>query len=280
MIRVCRFSCLLATSLLLLGSELSAQAKQEALQPLVVENGQDPVTISLMSGEYSIYPSYVECSRLLETEGETPPRYQLNLDYRTRPMTKIEAFGASLSEVNVLLQLAGFGYQMIGAKNINGWTKGSFDNVARGFTITPQWDTDNFFMNYVGHPYMGSTFYLIARNRGLGIFGSWLVSTCGSLLWEYFYESFYEIPSATDLLVTSNVGLVIGELSWQAKQALIRSNEIERRRWKEILIFAVDPWNKVSSWINVGQMWDVNRAGVNPYNSPMPFPYMADHREE
>jgi hypothetical protein len=280
MIRACLSSCLFVTALFLLESTPSAQAKQEALHASVEGRGKDPATISLMRGKYPVLPSYVECIRQLEKQGKTLPPYQLNLDYIGKSATKIEAFGASLSEVNVLLQFAGFGYQMIGAENINGWTNGSFDNVARGFTTSPQFDTDNFFMNYIGHPYMGSTFYLIARNRGLGIFGSWLVSTCGSLLWEYFYEAFYEIPSATDLLVTSNVGTVIGELSWQAKQALVRSNAIERRRWKEVLIFAVDPWNTVSGWLNVGPMWAIDRASINPYNSPIPFPYLADRREE
>jgi len=81
MIRACRFSCLLATSLLLLGSTHSAQATQQALQTIVGGNGQDPVTISLRSGEYSIFPSYVECFRLLETKGQTPRLHELNLDY-------------------------------------------------------------------------------------------------------------------------------------------------------------------------------------------------------
>jgi hypothetical protein len=266
--------------LFLLTPAISAQGQQEVLQHSPLEKGKDPITISLMRSGSSILPSYAECISQLENQKGTIYPYQLHLEYGDVQASKIEVFGASLSEVNVLLQFAGFGYHMIGAENINGWTEGSFENVFTAFTTTPQWDSDGVFMNYIGHPYMGSTFYLIARNRGLGILGSWLVSTCGSLLWEYYYEAFYEIPSATDLLITSNVGLLIGELSWQAKKLLMESNQIERSLWKEVLIVVVDPWNTVSDWLNVGQLWAIDRAQINPYNSQIPLPYITQNWED
>jgi len=171
----------------------------------------------------------------------------------------MDSLGAALSEVNVLLQLAGFGYQMIGAENINGWIEGSFDNVGRAVTLAPQWDTDGIFMNYIVHPDMGATFYLIARNQGVGILGSWLASTLGSLFWEYYYEAFYEIPAANDLLVTSNVGSLIGELSWQGKSHLLKSNRIDPRACKEVRIVLVDPWNVVE-----GTRWCAVRKRGRP----------------
>ncbi len=273
-------SSFFVTALLLLASTHSARANQEV--PLLSPEGMGnkPRTISLLSSSYSLVPSYGACISQLEKQRGIIYPHQINLIYRDMQVNKFEAFGASMSQVNVLLQFAGFGYHLIGAENINGWTHGSFENVSRAFGITPQWDTDGIFMNYIGHPYMGSTFYLIARNRGLGIFTSWLVSTCGSLLWEYYYEAFYEVPSATDLLITSNVGSLIGELSWQAKQLLLESNRTERRTWKEVLIVVVDPWNQVSSWFNVGQLWANDRAYINPYNSQIDLPYLTQSWED
>ena len=211
-----------------------------------------------------------ERAALLENERRT---YYLPTGYVTYEellSSKTNAFYSALSEINILLQFAGAGYHFVGPENINGWSPGSFDNISRGLSTTPQWDSDNFLINYAGHPYAGSVFYLIARNRGLGILGSWLVSTCGSFLWEYYYEAFYEVPSANDLLFTSNVGSLIGELSWQLKKILVKSNKAKPTRCKDVLIFVADPWDAVVKKLNLGPLWSASRNPINPYNTTIP----------
>ena len=200
--------------------------------------------------------------------------------YEELLLSKSNAFFSALSEINLLLQFASAGYHSMGPENINGWSPGSFDNFSRGLSTSPQWDSDNFFINYVGHPYAGSCFYLIGRNRGLGIFGSWLVSTCGSVLWEYFYESFYEVPSANDLLFTSNVGFLIGEVSWQLKKILVKSNRTKPTFYKGALIFVTDPWNVVAEKLNLGPLWSTSRSHINPYASQIPRSYLTQRWEE
>ncbi|MEW6444293.1 MAG: DUF3943 domain-containing protein [bacterium] len=181
------------------------------------------------------------------------------------PLWKSDSFFSALSEIDALLQLAGAGYHFMGPENINGWSEGSYAHIREALHSKPEWDTDNFFLNYVGHPYAGSCFYLMGRNRGLGIFGSWLVSTCGSVLWEYVYEGLYETPSANDLITTSNVGFLIGEISWQAKKVLVKSDRTREALWKKALIFVVDPWDLISRTLHFGPLWAADRFQMNPF---------------
>ena len=87
-------------------------------------------------------------------------------------------------------------------------TDGWVDNV----TTKPVWDEDDLGTNYLGHPMSGAIYYAMARNDGLNIFESALYTTVMStFLWEYGYESFAEIPSIQDLVVTPLFGAILGE---------------------------------------------------------------------
>jgi len=67
---------------------------------------------------------------------------------------------------------------------------------------------------------MGSESYLRGRESGYGGFGSFLFSKAMSLTWEYLMESWTERPSINDMLVTSTVGSLIGEVRHQAKMRM------------------------------------------------------------
>jgi hypothetical protein len=149
--------CLSIMALFLIVSAPPVQAQDDPLQGSHDGWDQNIATISLMTGVDPLLPTYTECIRQGDQTGGVYNPYLLQLESLELHPGKFESFGTSMSEVNVLLQFAGFGYHLIGAENINGWTEGSFDNVARAFAMTPQWDTDGIFMNYIGHPYMGST---------------------------------------------------------------------------------------------------------------------------
>ena len=45
----------------------------------------------------------------------------------------------------------------------------------------PVWDKDKFWINYIAHPYFGATYYIRARERGFGEFGSFSYSFSFSL---------------------------------------------------------------------------------------------------
>ena len=83
-----------------------------------------------------------------------------------------------------------------------------FENVS----TTPVWDNDDWSINYIGHPVSGAFYYTMARNDGMSIGESAAFSALMStFFWEYGYESFAEIPSIQDIIITPLFGSILGE---------------------------------------------------------------------
>lgn len=95
-----------------------------------------------------------------------------------------------------------------------------YSNFRKAFTMPPVFDDDAFWINYISHPVMGSESYLRARESNYGWFGSFLFSTGMSLTWEYLIESWTERPSINDMMVTSTIGSLIGELRYWGKSKM------------------------------------------------------------
>ena len=104
--------------------------------------------------------------------------------------------------------------------DISGWNKPNFFGLKRTFTSGPSFDYDHYYFNYLAHPYDGSEFYLVARNRDCNWWQSLLYAAAVSSAFEFVIESAYEGASWQDLWITPVSGAVIGELRWQAKKAL------------------------------------------------------------
>ena len=84
----------------------------------------------------------------------------------------------------------------------------------------PREDDDGALFNLVLHPLWGSETYLRARQADLGVAGSFAFSMGASTVWEYFIESWTEHPSTQDLINTTGIGWIIGEMRYQALRAL------------------------------------------------------------
>ena len=95
-------------------------------------------------------------------------------------------------------------------------SKGSADAKNNIFTRwwnnvqNPHWDHDSAAINYIGHPYFGSTYYVRARERGFGEFDSFIYSALASAMYEFGVEALFERPSYQDLIVTPVGGALIG----------------------------------------------------------------------
>jgi hypothetical protein len=96
-------------------------------------------------------------------------------------------------------------------------------NLHRAWTTPPVWDKDPWRVNYLGHPYAGSYYYNMLRTQGASPRAAFLYSTGQSLLWEFVIEAVSEQPSIQDLLVTSNIGSVLGEMSHRATTRMSRN---------------------------------------------------------
>ena len=116
--------------------------------------------------------------------------------------------------------------------------KFSADHFADAWTDPPEWDGDGHIANYLLHPIMGAEAYLTARNREFSPMQSFLFATGVSFAWEYLFEAWVEQPSIQDLLVTSPLGAIQGELRFQMKRGLARW---EPSFGRNALIILLDP---------------------------------------
>jgi hypothetical protein len=86
----------------------------------------------------------------------------------------------------------------------------------------PQWDTDHWSVNYLGHPYFGAIAYIRARERRFGALGGLGYAAVLSGLYEYGIEALFERPSYQDLLVTPVGGLLLGAVLFEPIREHIR----------------------------------------------------------
>jgi hypothetical protein len=104
----------------------------------------------------------------------------------------------------------------------------------------PQWDTDHWSLNYLGHPYFGAIAYIRARERGFGALGGFGYAALLSGLYEYGIEALFERPSYQDLLLTPVGGLLLGALLFDPIREHIRRKSA--RHWYDHVTLALtDP---------------------------------------
>jgi hypothetical protein len=140
-------------------------------------------------------------------------------------------------------QVIGMAWLLSLDREATGFEHPSINNVARAFTRAPVWDEDRWYTNYLGHPLWGSETYLATRRNGYGRFEAFLFSTANSIAWEYAIEGWAEQPSIQDLLVTSTVGSILGELRYAALISLNGRNTAAAR----VLVHLADPLRSVSN---------------------------------
>lgn len=122
----------------------------------------------------------------------------------------------------------------------------SAENFADAWTLPPVWDTDGIIANFVLHPIMGAEAYLSVRNRDYGPIESFLFATGVSVGWEYLFEAWVERPSAQDLLITSPIGSLQGELRFQMRRRIARWSPSAGRN---ALLILVDPVEALHRYI-------------------------------
>lgn len=74
----------------------------------------------------------------------------------------------------------------------------------------PQVDSDDFYLNYVIHPYWGASYFVRARERGYSNWESFWYSALLSAMFEFGAEALAEEPSYQDLVFTPALGSLVG----------------------------------------------------------------------
>ena len=107
------------------------------------------------------------------------------------------------------------------------FTNWSLDSARYTFkeawTKPPVFDHDSWVFNYAAHPYSGAFMYNTMRSQGAKPLPSYLFATGQSLIWEFMIESWVERPSIQDLIITSNLGSLLGEAIHRATLRMKRN---------------------------------------------------------
>lgn len=86
----------------------------------------------------------------------------------------------------------------------------------------PVVDQDDWMINYLGHPYSGAAYYVVARQTGFGQMASFgFAAVMSTFYWEYGFEAFAEKPSIQDLILTPTIGSLLGEQMYQLHEYIL-----------------------------------------------------------
>lgn len=122
-----------------------------------------------------------------------------------------------------------------------------WDNVSGG----PVMDKDDFFLNYIAHPYVGALYYMGARSAGADAFDSFLYSfALSTFFWECGIEAFAEKPSIQDIIVTPVGGAIIGEGFYLSKRHIIENDYMlwDSKFLGKTAIWLMDPITEFSDY--------------------------------
>jgi hypothetical protein len=103
-----------------------------------------------------------------------------------------------------------------------------------------EWDADRFGINFIGHPFTGSTYFNIGRSNGYSYWGSLPFAIEGSVIWEYFGEN--TRPSYNDIINTPITGMFLGEIFYRLSSNILDDRTRGGERvLREILAGILDP---------------------------------------
>ncbi|MCI0669411.1 MAG: DUF3943 domain-containing protein, partial [Myxococcaceae bacterium] len=141
---------------------------------------------------------------LIPGTGLTPPstpRPRVNFTLHNErswliPLVEVPALNLAILSFNIIVLKAD-------------WARVSPDSI--GANLRSPWviDSDDAWVNFVGHPYHGTLAYNAARSNGLTFWESAAFPLVSSTLWELAGET--EQPSLNDTLLTAASGIFLGE---------------------------------------------------------------------
>jgi hypothetical protein len=101
-------------------------------------------------------------------------------------------------------QVAAIGILYAMPESVTGWTDEQKHNYSLSVwwdnVTSPSCDSDDFFINYVTHPYWGAAYYMRAHERGYDRKAAFWYSVLLSTTYEFGVEALFEEPSIQDLV--------------------------------------------------------------------------------
>ncbi len=204
--------------------------------------------IQLYKNKQLLKPQYI----LLDYQTDYNPK-NININkHLTEPERKL-AEGTLYTQI---LMIGSVGIIYLLPESVSKWDRNELKekslgerwkyNVKKG----PVWDKDSFVVNYVGHSISGAWYYTMARNYGISKEGSFLYTVfLSTVVWEYGYESFAEIPSWQDLISTPVLGLFFGEYFYNLEKKIDKNEGkvLNSRTLGNISYFLLNPIGSISN---------------------------------
>jgi len=166
------------------------------------------------------------------------------------------------------------GLLYIAPESVSGWT----DEQKEGYDLSywwdnvthPQMDSDDFYINYILHPYWGAAYYVRARERGYDDREAFWYSVMLSSMYEFGAEALFEEPSIQDLIVTPVVGSLLGRYFMGIRRDLReRDNDRGFRTTRDKWVWALtDPLGSLNQLVDrtIGRETELH---VQPYRNAL-----------
>jgi hypothetical protein len=167
-------------------------------------------------------------------------------------------------------QVVSIGILYILPENMSGWS----DEQKEEYSLSrwwynvrhPTWDSDDFFINYITHPYWGAAYFVRARERGYTNRESFWYSAMLSAMYEFGAEALFEQPSIQDLIVTPVLGSLLGRYFMSVREnteigAIERGYETTKDEW---ILGLTDPLGFMNSYVDKWLGLDVDLQ-LRPY---------------
>ena len=234
------------------------------------------ISSNLLAQDIAFKPSEEIQYELAITEAEIatyyPDKYpvrrwenlQPNVNLYQSPY-QISLFSAESGEDNDRLwsqtkSIFAYGFGVIGIiallpEDISSWDKeqGVVNKWSKNITEGPIWDRDNGLLNLIGHPYFGGVYYQVARKSGYRQWDSFIYSTLMSTFyWEFGVESFAEVASIQDLIITPVLGWAYGEWAFITEMDIrVNNHEVFGSTFLGVTaLILLDPVDSLSVGIN------------------------------
>jgi hypothetical protein len=170
--------------------------------------------------------------------------------------------------------LAGLGILYLMPESFTNWDKDDSSDIFKKWRKNvkegPVRDEDDWFLNWITHPYWGAVYYMSARSAGANAPVSFLYSAfVSTFFWEYGIEAFAEVPSIQDLIITPVVGSIIGEGFYLSKRHILSNDYhlLNSTILGHTAIFLMDPVSEVASWF-IKDKKKIENKDVSLYSFP------------
>jgi hypothetical protein len=138
-------------------------------------------------------------------------------------------------------------------ESVSSWTdeqKEEYDLSCWWDNVThPEMDSDDFYLNYLLHPYWGASYYVRAQERGYDATGAFWYSVMLSSMYEFGAEALFEEPSIQDLIVTPVFGSLLGRYFMRVR------DDIHEREYELGYRTTKDKW----LWVLTDPLGSLNR---------------------